>query len=76
VTVAAAAFQSTAPSRAANEATPTAGVSPKAFSALSSPPRREVLNAMRALREMPPFDRGRYSHFSPEERDLLRHLDQ
>jgi hypothetical protein len=37
---------------------------------------------MRALREMPPFarereiDHGRYSHFSPEERDLLRHLDQ
>jgi hypothetical protein len=37
---------------------------------------------MRALREMPPFarereiDRGRYSHFSPEERNLLRNLDQ
>jgi hypothetical protein len=37
---------------------------------------------MRALREMPPFarereiDHGRYSHFSPEERDLLKHLDQ
>jgi len=48
----------------------------------STPPRREVLNAMRALREMPPFARereiehGRYSHFSPEERELLRHVDQ
>jgi hypothetical protein len=39
-------------------------------------PRREVLNAMRALHEMPPFARereiehGRYSHFSPEEREM------
>jgi hypothetical protein len=46
----------------------------------SAAPRREVLNAMRALREMPPFarereiDHGRYSHFSPEERKLLRNL--
>jgi hypothetical protein len=44
----------------------------------SAAPRREVLNAMRALREMPPFarereiDHGRYNHFSPEERELLR----
>jgi hypothetical protein len=41
-----------------------------------------VLKAMRALREMPPFARereidfGRYSHFSPQERELLRNLDQ
>jgi hypothetical protein len=41
-----------------------------------------VLNAMRALREMPPFarereiERGRYSNFSAEERELLRNLDQ
>jgi hypothetical protein len=41
-----------------------------------------VLNAMRALREMPPFarereiDHGRYSNFSAEERKLLRNLDQ
>ncbi len=48
----------------------------------TSPPRREVLNAMRALQEMPPFarereiDHGRYSHFSAEERDLLRNLEQ
>jgi hypothetical protein len=37
---------------------------------------------MRALHEMPPFarereiDYGRYSHFSPEERELLRNADQ
>jgi hypothetical protein len=41
-----------------------------------------VLNAMRALREMPPFarereiDHGRYSKFSAEERELLRNLHQ
>src|ERR1700756_5365241 len=40
--------------------------------------RPKVQNAMRALREMQPFARereietGRYSHFSPEERELLR----
>jgi hypothetical protein len=45
-------------------------------------PRREVLNAMRALHEMPPFARereivhGRYSHFSPEERDMLRNSER
>ncbi len=45
-------------------------------------PRREVLNAMRALHEMPPFARereiehGRYSHFSPEERDMLRNAER
>jgi hypothetical protein len=43
--------------------------------------RPEVQSAMRALREMPPFARereietGRYSHFSPEERELLRSLN-
>jgi hypothetical protein len=43
--------------------------------------RPEVQNAMRALREMPPFarereiDTGRYSSFSPEERELLRSLN-
>jgi hypothetical protein len=43
--------------------------------------RPEVQNAMRALREMPPFARereietGRYSHFSPEEREPLRSLN-
>jgi hypothetical protein len=41
-----------------------------------------MLNAMRTLREMPPFarereiDHGRYSNFSPEERELLRNLNQ
>jgi hypothetical protein len=45
-------------------------------------PRREVLNAMRALHEMPPFARereieqGRFSHFSPEERDMLRNAER
>ena len=44
--------------------------------------RPEVLKAMRALREMPPFARereidfGRYSNFSPKEREMLRNLDQ
>jgi hypothetical protein len=45
-------------------------------------PRREVLNAMRALHEMPPFARqreiehGRYSHFSPQEREMLRNAER
>jgi len=45
-------------------------------------PRPEVMSAMRALREMPPFARereinhGRYSHFSPEERELLKNLQR
>ena len=45
-------------------------------------PRREVLNAMRALHEMPPFARereiehGRYSHYSPEEREILRNAER
>jgi len=40
------------------------------------------MSAMRALREMPPFARereinhGRYSHFSPEERELLKNLQR
>jgi hypothetical protein len=48
----------------------------------SSAPRREVLNAMRALHEMPPFARereiehGRYSHFSPDEREMLRNAER
>jgi len=38
----------------------------------------EVQHAMRALREMPPFARereietGRYSHFSAQEKEILR----
>jgi hypothetical protein len=45
-------------------------------------PRREVLNAMRALHEMPPYarereiDHGRFSHFSPEEREMLRSAER
>ena len=48
----------------------------------SARPRPEVLKAMRALREMPPFARereidfGRYSNFSFAERELLRNMDQ
>jgi hypothetical protein len=47
-----------------------------------SAPRREVLNAMRVLHEMPPFARereiehGRYSNFSPEEREMLRNAER
>jgi len=43
-------------------------------------PRREVQNALNVLRGMPPasrqrwIDSGRYSSFSPEERDLLKHV--
>src|SRR4029077_20006511 len=62
------------------------GVSAAAFRSpatepTSAAPRREVLNAMRALHEMPPFarereiDRGRYSHFTLEERELLRNAE-
>jgi len=43
--------------------------------------RPEVRYAMRALHEMPPFARqreietGRYSHFSAEERQILRSVE-
>ena len=43
--------------------------------------RPELQSAMRALREMPPFARereietGRYRHFSPKERELLRNVN-
>jgi hypothetical protein len=42
--------------------------------------RPEVQKAMQALREMPPFARqreietGRYSHFSAEEREMLKQV--
>jgi hypothetical protein len=45
------------------------------------PASPQVQSAMRALREMPPFVRereietGRYSHFSPQEKELLRSVD-
>jgi hypothetical protein len=60
----------------------TAAFRSPAVEPATAPPRREVLKAMRALHEMPPFarereiDYGRYSHFSPEERELLRNADQ
>jgi len=56
------------------------GVTQSAGEKLVSP-RKEVLNAARSLREMPPFarqreiDHGRYSRFSHEEREFLKHLD-
>jgi len=46
------------------------------------PPRREVQNVILALRAMPPdarqrqIDSGRYSNFSPEERELLNNAAQ
>ena len=48
----------------------------------SAGPRPDVAKILRALREMPPYARereintGRYSHFSPEEKELLRNLDR
>ena len=63
--------------RRSDSATPVAAGSPRRTDAQ---PTREVLNAARALREMPPFarereiDSGRYSHFSAEERAELRIL--
>lgn len=74
------AFRSPAPRRT-REATTTNAANSE-LKGSSAPLRREVLNAMRALREMPPYardreiDHGRYSHFTPEERDLLRNLRQ
>jgi hypothetical protein len=75
VTVTKAAFRSSASPRT-TEAAITGTVNSQLGKA--SAPRPEVLNAMRALREMPPYarereiDHGRYSHFSPDERQLLR----
>jgi len=46
------------------------------------PPRREVLSAMRAAKEMPPYafqrriDSGLYSDFSPEEQALVSNAAQ
>ncbi len=51
---------------------------PKAF---SGPMRPEVKRAMQMLHEMPPFARereiasGRYSQFSPAEKELLRSVN-
>ena len=67
--------------RASVGASAAAFRSPAAEPATAAP-RREVLNAMRALHEMPPFARereiehGRYSHFSPEEREMLRNAER
>jgi hypothetical protein len=80
VTVAAADFRPPAPLGTAVAAKSSAVYKQHVYS--SAPLRPEVLNAMRQLREMPPFarereiDTGRYSHFSPEERELLRNLEE
>jgi len=80
VTIASAAFRS-ADSPETSEAAATLDAN-NPLKPSSDPPRREVLNAMRALREMPPFARereiehGRYSHFSAEERELLRNVEK
>jgi len=80
VTIASAAFRS-ADSPETSEAAATLDAN-NPLKPSSDPPRREVLNAMRALREMPPFARereiehGRYSHFSAEERELLRNFEK
>jgi hypothetical protein len=48
----------------------------------SAAPHPDVAKILRALREMPPYarereiDSGRYSHFSPEEKEQLRNLDR
>jgi hypothetical protein len=53
-----------------------------AAEAATAAPRPEVLNAIRALHEMPPFarereiERGRYSHFPPEELEMLRNAER
>ena len=65
-----------------NIAQATADASSYRVADASVPPSREVRNAMRALREMPPsvrqreIDTGRYSHFSAEERELLKSAGQ
>jgi hypothetical protein len=59
---------------------PSTSVTNPRLSDLSSSQRQEVLGAVNRLREMPPFarereiDSGRYSNFSPEERELLKQL--
>jgi hypothetical protein len=46
------------------------------------PPRQEVQNAIRAMREMPPYafqrriDSGNYSNFTPEEREVVNNSSQ
>jgi len=76
--VTAAAFRGAAP-RGASGAT---SVDNQLVRSSAAAPRPEVLNAMRALHEMPPFARereiehGRYSRFSPEEREMLRNAER
>jgi hypothetical protein len=73
-----AAYRSTAPLRSTDASTISASNSQIER---AGAPRPEVLNAMRALREMPPnvrereINHGRYSHFSPQEKGMLRNLE-
>ena len=63
-------------------ATPSSYRVARATSQQNSSLTPDVRNAMRHLREMPPFARqreietGRYSHFSPQKKELLRQFDQ
>jgi hypothetical protein len=77
--IVAAAYRSSAPPEATGTTGSVTGSrSEQSFASL----RPEVLKAMRALREMPPFARereidfGRYSNFSFKERELLRNMDE
>jgi hypothetical protein len=78
-----AAFASTAPLHTTGGTIATARDHRPAQSEQQFPPlRREVQNALRAVREMPPFalqrriDSGLYNDFTPEERTLLDHAAQ
>jgi hypothetical protein len=79
-----AARRSTAPILSVDDltATPSSYRAARATSQQNSSLPPDVRNAMRHLREMPPFARqreietGRYSHFSPQKKELLRQFDQ
>jgi hypothetical protein len=61
--------------------TPSSYRAPRSQTQPTAPLRPEVLKARERLRQMPPYARereietGRYSQFSPEEKDLLRSGD-
>ena len=61
-------------------ATPASYQTAAATTPLYGQMRPEVIRAMAALREMPPFARereietGRYSNFSPQEKEVLRNV--
>jgi len=80
----AAASRSTAPILSVDHltATPSSYRAARATSPQNSSLPPDVRNATRHLREMPPFARqreietGRYSHFSPQKKQLLRQFDR